>query len=88
MAPRLTRKQIDALRFMQENSISRAGWKPSGHPREATHLEVGAGSRRKRIHRDDLDAIRPFYDVGPYGNRMFVPNEAGRAAISEEETAP
>lgn len=80
--PSLSRRQIDALRFMQEHHISRARWMPPGDPRHATHMEVGAGKSRKRIHRDDLDAIRPFYSIGPYGNRMFVPNDAGRAALA------
>lgn len=81
----MTRRQLESLRFMQENHISRARWMPPGDPRNATHMEVGAGRRRKLISRDDLDAIRPFYDIGPYGNRMFVPNDAGIAALQTQE---
>lgn len=82
MGEKLTPRQLSALRFMHEHKITRARWLPQGDPRNATHMEVGAGSRRKRIHRDDLDAIRPFYNIGPINGSMFVPNDAGRAALS------
>ena len=79
----LSPKQIAALKFMRDNRIHRARWLPEGNPINATHMELGSSHKRKRVHRDDLDAIRPFYDIGPYGNRMFVPNEAGLSALAQ-----
>ena len=80
---KLTPKQIAALKFMQDNHIHRARWLPEGDPRNATHMEIASSHKRKRIHRDDLDALRPFYNMGPF--RMFVPNEAGLSVIAQED---
>lgn len=90
--PGLTQRQRAALAWLRDNPQTRARWMTkkrgaTGSPDEWTHFEISGPEGSIRLTAESwkaLDAYTKFAGLG--SNRMWVPNEAGIAALAEKDS--
>lgn len=85
----LTTDQLRALRWIDENPSTSAGWTVDGKPIKRQGfdkwnvMEIRGSRGTILIDKDDLAALTPFIEHCTAPDKMYAPNAAGRAALQE-----
>lgn len=86
----LTLRQIQILRWLDENPSNSAGWTVNGREPKAkegpdtwTHMKIEGPTGSILIAAEDNEALHELIIGCPTGDKIYGPSEAGKAAIAE-----
>lgn len=87
----ITEDMIKALRFIRDFRITTSEWlkngkSASGHPNTWTHMRMSGPEASITITSETQKAIRPLVEVGPIGHSIYALNDAGRAALKQDNS--
>jgi hypothetical protein len=86
----LTPRQIQILRWLDENPSNRARWVVNGRepkgsegPDKWTHMEISGPAGSIMVAVADNKALQGLYDGCPTPDKIYGLNDAGRAALAD-----
>ena len=86
---KLTPRQIQVLRWVDENPSTRSRWLVNGReprggegPEKWSHMEISGPTGSIIVAAEDVKATTPYRTACPNKDTMWGLNEAGRAALS------
>lgn len=86
----LTKTQLRALRWMDENPSVQAEWLANGKPirrqppEKWNQFKISGPTGSIIVDAEDMMAIRGFVNSCTAPDKMYAPNEAGLAALEDK----
>jgi hypothetical protein len=93
MTDALTERQLQVLRWLDENPSNRSRWLVNGRdvrgrdkPEDWSHMEISGPNGSIIVAAADVKALALYRIASPSPEKMWGPNEKGRAALTASRT--